>query len=430
MERIIMSSLMRWKESTHRKPLILLGARQTGKTYILKEFGKRAYEKVAYVNFDNNEELQNLFTLDYDIPRILTVISAIAGIKIEPGNTLIILDEIQEVPRGIGSLKYFCEDAPEYHVVVAGSLLGITMHHGESFPVGKVNFLRMYPMNFEEFLLAKGKEILVEKMKSRDWPMINALSNTLTHHLREYYLTGGMPAAVEEYVSSGDIGAVREIQNEIIDGYSRDISKHAPTAEVPRILLVWNSITSQLAKENKKFVYGALKKGARAKEFELAIQWLIDAGLVYKISRVKNVQMPLKIYEDFESFKLFMNDIGLMAAMAHVPSADILLGKSMNNFKGAFTENYVATQLKTMPGLGIYYYSREDSRLEIDFVVQKDSDIIPIEVKAEENLKSKSLHSLVSANPGMKGLRLSMSGYRDQEWMENVPLYAMHLAFS
>ncbi|WP_278910997.1 ATP-binding protein [Leyella stercorea] len=429
MERSIYSSLKKWKESPTRKPLILQGARQVGKTYILKEFGAREYSEVVYINCDDNNDMQNMF-VDYDVDRIIRSMSAISGVSIKPSTTLLILDEIQEVERGLASLKYFCEKAPEYHVAVAGSLLGITLHEGTSFPVGKVDMLYMYPMDFEEFLLAMGKEQLVEMLRSNSWAALTPLRGMLTELLRQYYFVGGMPEAVKAYVGRGDIWEVRSIHSKIIDAYRNDMSKHVPKQQVQRINMVWNSIPSQLARDNKKFIYGALRKGARANDFEIAIQWLVDSGLVHKVHRISKPVVPLKFYEDMASFKLFLLDCGLLGALSETPPEQILIGDNVfEEYKGAFTENYVLQQLKSLPRTFVYYYSNDNSTLEIDFVVQHEAHVIPIEVKAEENLRAKSLRQFVTDNAGLHGVRFSMSDYREQDWLTNVPLWAVRWAF-
>lgn len=429
MERSIYSSLKKWKESPTRKPLILQGARQVGKTYILKEFGAREYSEVVYINCDDNNDMQNMF-VDYDVDRIIRSMSAISGISIKPSTTLLILDEIQEVERGLASLKYFCEKAPEYHVAVAGSLLGITLHEGTSFPVGKVDMLYMYPMDFEEFLLAMGKEQLVELLRNNSWAALTPLRGMLTELLRQYYFVGGMPEAVKTYVERGDIWEVRSIHSKIIDAYRNDMSKHVPKQQVQRINMVWNSIPSQLARDNKKFIYGALRKGARANDFEIAIQWLVDSGLVHKVHRISKPVVPLKFYEDMASFKLFLLDCGLLGALSETPPEQILIGDNVfEEYKGAFTENYVLQQLKSLPRTFVYYYSNENSTLEIDFVVQHEAHVIPIEVKAEENLRAKSLRQFVTDNSGLHGVRFSMSDYREQDWLTNVPLWAVRWVF-
>lgn len=385
--------------------------------------------EVVYINCDDNNDMQNMF-VDYDVDRIIRSMSAISGISIKPSTTLLILDEIQEVERGLASLKYFCEKAPEYHVAVAGSLLGITLHEGTSFPVGKVDMLYMYPMDFEEFLLAMGKEQLVELLRSNSWAALTPLRGMLTELLRQYYFVGGMPEAVKTYVERGDIWEVRSIHSKIIDAYRNDMSKHVPKQQVQRINMVWNSIPSQLARDNKKFIYGALRKGARANDFEIAIQWLVDSGLVHKVHRISKPVVPLKFYEDMASFKLFLLDCGLLGALSETPPEQILIGDNVfEEYKGAFTENYVLQQLKSLPRTFVYYYSNDNSTLEIDFVVQHEAHVIPIEVKAEENLRAKSLRQFVTDNSGLHGVRFSMSDYREQDWLTNVPLWAVRWAF-
>lgn len=426
MERSIITQLKAWKQSPLRKPLILAGARQVGKTYILREFGKREYENVAYINCDNNPAVAGLFAEDYDMKRVLLVIGALTGQTITPGRTLIILDEIQELPRGLSALKYFCEQAPEYHVAGAGSLLGVAMHRGESAPVGKADIIRMGPMSFVEYLMARGETQLTQILLSRDWPTIAMLHVRLTKLLREYYFVGGMPEAVSTFLKTNDANEVRRVQNDILYLYRSDMSKHVSADEATRISMVWQSIPSQLARENKKFVYGAVRKGARAKDFETAILWLMDAGLIYKVPRVREVGMPLKFYEDLNAFKIFMLDVGLLGALSEMAPALMLMSNNvMTGSKGAFTENYVLCQLKALPDIATYYYSREDSRMEVDFVAQHQGRIIPIEVKAEENLRSKSLRAFMDRHEDLHAVRFSMSPYREQGWMTNYPLYAV-----
>ena len=425
MNRKAIEELYKWKASVDRKPLILQGARQVGKTWLIKEFAKEAYQKYAYVNFEDNDMLRQLFQNDFDIQRIINSIQWATGVTID-ANTLIILDEIQEAPRGITALKYFQEKAPEYHVVAAGSLLGIAMHQNDSFPVGKVDFMYLYPLSFFEFLEAIGEKRMVDLLLSKEWQMITMFRTKFEECLRQYYYVGGMPAVVCAFAADGDIERVRTLQNGILESYERDFSKHAPAIEVPRIRMVWQSIPAQLSKENRKFVYGVVKEGARAKDFELAIEWLKDAGLIYKVNRSKKGQLPLAAYEDFSAFKIFMSDIGLMGAMSKLPAQSLLSGNALfSDFKGAVTEQYVMQQLKTNAELSIYYWSADSSRGEIDFLLQRDSDIIPVEVKAEENLQAKSLRSFVDKNPGLHGVRLSMSPYREQDWMTNYPLYSV-----
>lgn len=425
MKRKAIEELYRWKARTDRKPLIVQGARQVGKTWLMKEFAKEAYKKCAYVNFEDNDMLRQLFQNDFDIPRIINSIQWTTGVTID-ADTLIILDEIQEAPRGITALKYFQEKAPEYHVVAAGSLLGIAMHQNDSFPVGKVDFMYLYPLSFFEFLEAIGEQRMVDLLLSKDWQMITMFRTKFEERLRQYYYVGGMPAVVSAFAEGGDIEHVRNLQNGILESYERDFSKHAPAIEVPRIRMVWQSVPAQLSKENRKFVYGVVKEGARAKDFELAIEWLKDAGLIYKVNRSKKGQLPLAAYEDFSAFKIFMSDIGLMGAMSNLPAQSLLSGNALfSDFKGALTEQYVMQQLKTNSNLAIYYWSADSSRGEIDFLLQRDCDIIPVEVKAEENLQAKSLRSFVDKNPGLHGVRLSMSPYREQDWMTNYPLYSV-----
>ena len=425
MERNIMNDLVAWKNRDDRKPLILLGARQVGKANILKEFGRRNYKNVAYINCDNNAMVSDLFASDYNINRIIFTIGAITGVDIQPGKTLIIMDEVQELRRGLSSLKYFCEDAPEYHVAVAGSLLGLTLHEGESFPVGKVNMLNMYPMTYEEFLLACGRKQMVDLLQSGQWDIVRGLKTLYVQFLREYYFVGGMPEAVEKFIQTNDANSVREVQNDILAAYEKDISKHTPAEQAMRIGQVWHSIPSQLAKENRKFIYGVVKKGARAKEYELSIQWLLDAGLVYKVNRVTTLGLPLMVHEDISAFKLFMLDCGLLGAMSHTPPAMLILPSDENTGKGDFTENFVCSQMKSIGGLPIFYYSKDNSQLELDFVVQAGTSVYPVEVKAEENLQAKSLKTTLVANPGMRGLRFSMSDYREEERITNIPLYGV-----
>ena len=425
MERIAYRQLLEWKNSGTRKPLILQGARQVGKTWILKDFARREYKNLAYISCENNERMRELFA-DYDTERIIRGISAVTMQSIVPGETLIFIDEIQEIPKAVSSLKYFCENQNEYHIAVAGSLLGIALHEGESFPVGKVDVIQLYPMTFEEFILALGKEKLLEILESRNWNEISMMRTELIENLRMYYFTGGMPEVVDLFVKTQDIPKVRALQNRILADYALDISKHAPKSAIPKISLVWNSIPSHLAKENKKFVYGALRKGARAAQYEDAIQWLVNAGLAYKITRVSKAAMPLHFYEQADVFKLFMHDCGLFGAMSETPPDLILLGsKVFEEYKGAFTEQFVLQQLKAMDDVFIHYYTNDDSTLEIDFLLQHGNKILPVEVKAEENLQSKSMKSFLAKNPDLHGLRFSMSPYREQERMTNIPLYAV-----
>lgn len=431
MERKIIGQLKSWKENPERKPLILLGARQVGKTWVMKHFGQTEFQNVAYINCDVEPLAKELFAADYNIPRILLTLQAITGTNIEAGKTLIIFDELQEVERGLHSLKYFQENAPEYHVMAAGSLLGITLGKGQSFPVGKVNTMHLYPMDFGEFLMAAGEADLCNLLHQPDWEILKILSTKYIDLLRQYYYVGGMPEVVDHFIQHHDLQEVRNKQREILDAYRRDISKHTTPMESMRIGQVLQSLPSQLARENKKFIYNVLKKGARAAEYELAIQWLMDAGLVHKVSRVKELQMPVKFYEDLSAFKLFLLDCGLLGCMTEASASQMLVGDNVfKEFKGAFTEQFVLQQLVTQ-GFSPYYWSSDKTPAEIDFVLQTDQRVIPVEVKAEENVRARSMSEYIKSHPeySLKGLRISMMGYQDQDWMENIPLYAISKYF-
>lgn len=423
MKRLIYQELIKWKDNPKRKPLVLNGARQVGKTYILREFAKNEYKHVVYFSLDREDSVRDLFERVSNPNDIIMSLSAISGVDIKQGSTIVVLDEIQECPKALTALKFFQEDMPELDIAVAGSLLGLSLHSGASFPVGKVDMLYLYPMNFEEFLLAMGKDIMVKMLRERNVTVIESIREEYIGLLRQYYYVGGMPAVVSEFVSSGELQTVRRIQQSILQNYRRDFSKHAPEREIPRINMVWDSIPSQLVKENKKFIYGAMRKGARAADFEMAIEWLIDAGLIYKVNRVKKPVLPLKFYEDMEAFKLFMLDIGLLGAMVEAPAKNILVGNDIfKEYKGAFTELYVHNELKQREKT-LYYHSVENSTIEIDFLVQSDDKVLPIEVKAEENVKAKSLRTFIQKYPDLKGIRISMKGREDQEWLLNLPLY-------
>ncbi len=430
MKRGIYQDLLRWKQKENRKPLILNGARQVGKTYILQEFGRREYKKLVFFSLDRSQKVAEVFETGGSTADMLMALSAIGNVDITPGDTLLVLDEVQSCPKALEALKLFCEDAPDVHVIVAGSLLGLSLHNGVSYPVGKVEELRLYPMTFLEFLDAMGKAKLAEMLKSCNWAVVGMLESELISLLRQYYYVGGMPAAVLAHIEQKGLQEVRRIQQQIITDYRRDFSKHAPAREIPRINMVWDSIPAQLAKEKKKFIYGAIKKSARASDFELAIQWLTDAGLAYRVPRANSPKVPLKFYEDLGAFKLFMLDVGLMGAMTDTSAESMLVGDEVfTEYKGAFTELYVFTQLKTL-NLPLYYHSVDNSTIEIDFLAQWHDKVVPIEVKAESNVKSKSLHTFINNNPDLKGLRFSMLPYKDQDWVTNIPLYACLSAFS
>lgn len=425
MIRLKTKELYAWKERKNRKPLILQGARQVGKTWLMRTFASEAFPKHVYVNFEDNTPLREVFTKDFDIQRILFEVSLATGVAVDD-STLLILDEIQEAPRGVTALKYFYEQRPQLPVMAAGSLLGIASNKPNSFPVGKVDFLTLNPLSFFEFLDAMGKGQFVQAIHQKQWEALGPYTSQLEDLLRQYYLVGGMPEVVQAFVDTRDVLEVRRLQQNILNAYDRDFSKHAPLPEVPRLRMVWHSIIGQLAKENKKFIYGLLKGGARAKNFELAIEWLQDAGLVYKVNRVKKSHLPLSAYEDFSAFKLFMLDVGLLGAMAGLSPQTLLKGNAVfTEFKGALAEQYTFQQLRLAADNLIYYWSAENSRGEIDFLVQRDERIVPIEVKAEDNLQSKSLRLFVEADNGLHGLRFSMAPYRQQDWMTNYPLYAV-----
>lgn len=425
MERLIMQELLKWKNKKRRKPLIIQGARQVGKTWIMKEFGEKYFQNVVYISFDNNEHMKNIFELDYDITRIISALKIEYGSDFTAENTLLIFDEIQEVPKALTALKYFCENAPEYAIVAAGSLLGVALHEGTSFPVGKVDFIHLYPLNFREFLMALGEKQLADLLVKADYELINAFSGKYIDLLRKYYYVGGMPEVVQTYVETDNLVEVRSLQKELLDYYENDFSKHAPKDVVPRLHMVWNSIPMQLAKENRKFVYGLIREGARAKDYELAIQWLKDCGLIHKSYRVKKPGMPLIAYMEMNSFKIFMLDVGLLAAKGNVSAKTLLEGtRIFEEFKGALTEQFVAQELAS-EGYELYYYSTENSSGEIDFIIQQSDYCIPIEVKAEENLRAKSLKAFCDKYHCNLAIRTSMSNYRKQDWMTNIPLYAV-----
>lgn len=424
MKRFALEKLKIWKEKPDRKPLIIRGARQVGKTWLMKEFGKTCFEKTAYVNFDSNPRMQQLFEGEIDVERMILAISAETGVSINCADTLLIFDEVQEVPKALGSLKYFCENAPEYAIVAAGSLLGVAMHKGTSFPVGKVDFMDLYPLSFQEFLCALGEERFVTMLQSTDTDMVTMFKTKYIDRLREYYYVGGMPEAVQNFVLNKDYNKVREIQKNLLNYYQQDFSKHAKISLVPRLNLVWNSIPMQLAKENKKYIYGQVREGARAKDFELAIQWLLDCGLIHKVHRVKKPSLPLKAYMDLNAFKIYMLDVGLLLAMADLDASVIIDGNRIfTEFKGALTEQYVLQQMIAELGVEPYYYTTTNSTGKIDFMLQAPGSVIPVEVKAEENLRAKSLWAFCEKYHPKHAVRTSMSDFREQDWMTNIPLY-------
>lgn len=426
MYRLAIKELWQWKQGKHRKPLIIEGARQVGKTWLMKEFGRQAYPTTVYINFDANTVMAELFAADLDTDRLLMGLEIYAGQKIDAENTLLIFDEIQEVPQALASLKYFYENAPQYHIICAGSLLGIALHEGTSFPVGKVDFLKLCPLTFSEFLMATGREQLAQLLASRDFPLVTSFKQTYIDALKQYYFVGGMPEAVQSFAEEKDFNEVRNIQKRILAAYEQDFSKHAPLEIVPKLRMVWNSIPSQLAKENKKFIYGLVREGGRAKDYETAIMWLSDCGLVHKISRVNAPGIPLKAYEDLKAFKLFMVDVGLLGCMAGLHPRTLLEGSDLFvEFKGALTEQYVCQQLKAAKALDVYYYTNDRGSCEVDFVVNTGREILPVEVKAEVNLKAKSLKTYREKYQPAHSVRISMADYKEEEWLIDLPLYAI-----
>lgn len=426
MTRYAMDDLIKWKENPARKPLLIKGARQVGKTWLMKAFGKQYFQKTAYINFDNNPNMKKAFEEDYDIERLLMAISIEAKVSVTPTDTLILFDEVQEAPKAIAALKYFYENAPEYAVIVAGSLLGVAIHEGVSFPVGKVDILELHPLSYREFLEAMGEKELADLIRSGDYELMTAFKSKLIHWLKNYYYIGGMPEVVQNFALNKDYIEVRKIQNTIIEMYENDFSKHTSIGELPRIRMVWNSIPMQLAKENKKFFFGQIREGARQKEFEVAIEWLCDCGLIKRVYRVTKPAMPLKAYTEFSAFKLFLLDVGLLSALSELDARSILQGSDIfTEFKGALTEQYVHQQLVSDTEYTPYYFAPQNSTVEIDFIVQKNSDIVPVEVKAEENLRAKSLKCYCEKYQPEYAVRTSMSDYRRQDWMTNLPLYAV-----
>lgn len=429
MYRMAIKQLQKWKAKKQRKPLIIRGARQVGKTWLMKKFGASEYSSTVYVNFDNNERMKTLFEGSLEVERLITGLELYAGHKIDPGNTLLIFDEVQEVPKALSSLKYFNEEAPQYQIVCAGSLLGVALHQGTSFPVGKVEFLDLYPLSFFEFLMAMDKERYVALLRKGDFDMAITFKQDYIDLLKHYYYVGGMPEAVQAFSDNRDFNEVREIQRRILEAYEQDFSKHAPNEAVPRIRMLWNSIPAQLAKENRKFIYGLIKEGARAKEYELAMLWLTDCGLVQKVHRVTVPSLPLKAYEDLKAFKLFLVDVGLLSCLVGLRQDVLLDGNELfKEFKGALTEQYVLQQLKTIKGLNIYYWTADRGTAEVDFLLDNGSDVIPVEVKAEVNLQAKSLKVYREKFQPKLSIRASMADYKKEDWLLNLPLWAVESA--
>lgn len=427
MKRDAMKELINWKSDTRRKPLIIRGARQVGKTWLMKEFGRASYDKVAYINFDNNDRMEALFNGNLEIDRLIIALKIESGTDIDEDNTLIIFDEIQEVPKALTALKYFCEKAPQYHIVAAGSLLGVALHPGTSFPVGKVSFMDLHPFSFVEFLSATGNEELRALIEKHDFDLITTFKGRFVDLLKQYFFIGGMPEAVSTFIQHQDFGAVREVQSRLLTAYEQDFSKHAPNETVPRLRMLWASVPAQLAKENRKFVYGHIRQGARAREYELAMQWLMDCGLIHKVCRISKPNMPLMAYKDTEAFKLYVLDVGLLSAMSKLDVKSILEGNRIfEEFKGALTEQYILQQLVANKNIEPFYWSADRSKGEVNFVFQKGSDIVPLEVKAAENLQAKSLKSYCAKYGPKYAVRTSMSDYRKETWLINIPLYGIN----
>lgn len=426
MQRYALKHLIDWKNKKNHKPLVIQGARQVGKTWLMQEFGKKYYEQVAYINFDVDVKSREIFDVDYDTERLIMDIGLATKTKINAENTLIIFDEIQECPRALTSLKYFRENAPQYDIIVAGSLLGVACHEGTGFPVGKVSFMNLFPLSFEEFLLAMGEERFVELLNKKDFKTIKLFNNKYEKLLKQYCYVGGMPEIVQDFVENKDFESVRNLQKEILSAYEEDFTKHIPANTVAKIRLLWKSIPAQLSKENKKFIYGAAKEGARARDFEAALSWLINSGLVYRVNKITKPDLPITAYEDFNSFKLFVLDVGLLGAMTDLQADTIIDGNRIfEEFKGAIAEQYVLQQFKTIKDLPVFYWSNETSRAEIDFVIQIKSDVVPVEVKAERNLQAKSLKVYMEKFKPNYAIRTSMADYKKTDNLIDLPLYTL-----
>lgn len=426
MRRSAYRSLVDWKQKPARKPLIIQGARQVGKTWLMREFGKNEFATTAYFNFETSKTLHAIFKSGLDTEKIIASLSILAGFTIKPSGTLIILDEIQSCPEAIASLKYFQENSPAYHILAAGSLLGIAIHAGVSFPVGKVDFLTVYPLDFPEFLDAMGQSLLLQALESGDQTLIENFHDQWVELLKQYYFVGGMPEVVSTFITNNNYHQAREIQDSILTAYENDFSKHAPIAQLPRIRLIWHSIVGQLAKENSKFIYSVLRKGSRAKEFELAIEWLKDAGLIHKVTRVSKPGLPVNAYADWSDFKIYLNDVGLMCALGDLNAEIILRGHDLfREFKGTVSEQFVLQQLVSQ-GFQPYYWAPENAEAEVDFLIQKNNEVVPIEVKSAENIRSRSLRSYYDRYKPEQCIRTSLAGFQKQEWMQNIPLYFFH----
>lgn len=426
MRRLAIDELVKWKNKQNRKPLVIMGARQVGKTWLMKEFGREYYKKTAYISFYNNQNMARVFETDLDMKRILMSLSIEAGVSITPEDTLIIFDEIQNAPKAFEALKYFCEEASEYHIVAAGSLLGVAIHEGVSYPVGKVDVMDLYPLNFREYLYAMSEELLADALITKEYAVIDNFSDRYFFHLKNYYYVGGMPAVVDAFKDNQDYIEVRKIQEQILRQYQGDFGKHVASKELPRINMVWESLPIQLAKENKKFFFGQIKKGARSGEFEVAIQWLVDSGLVHKVYKVNEPHVPLAAYKDFSAYKIFLIDVGLLGAMSGLDAKSIISGNDIFvEFKGALTEQYVLQQLLSDTEYKPFYYGTDSNRFEQDFIIQMEDKVVPIEVKADCNIHSQSLKAFHDKFDTKLSVRFSTLKYKEQEWMINIPLYAV-----
>lgn len=427
MKREALEILKQWKNRPNRKPMIIRGARQVGKTWLMEELGRTCYDRVLHINLDTDIVARSLFTQDMNVERIIHGLELSDGAKINPDNTLIILDEIQEVPQALSSLKYFYERLPQYHIIAAGSLLRIALHQGTSFPVGKVDFLSLSPLTFREFLGAIGKDNLLELLDTRDFKMMKVFHQDFIECLKQYYFVGGMPEADANFAAYSDYNEVRAIQKRILLAYEMDFSKHVPSRDIPRLRMLWQSIPNQLAKENRKFIYGQIREGARAKEYEAALLWLSDCGLIHRVNRISKPALPLSAYSDSRAFKVYLLDVGLLSALSGLTAQTLIDGNRVfTEYKGALTEQYVCQQIASTE-IPFSYWARERGDAEVDFVIQSGENILPIEVKAETNLQAKSLKVYHEMYQPQLSIRTSMADYKRQYWLLNLPLYAVEL---
>jgi predicted AAA+ superfamily ATPase len=426
MIRTPVKKLLQGKQNQLKKPLILQGARQVGKTWLMKAFAEQYYQHHIYINFEQDKTVHALFEQNLVISQILAALAAYTGKPIELNSTLIIFDEIQECPSALTSLKYFEESGERHHILAAGSLLGVALHQNTSFPVGKVEFLNVYPMSFGEFLEVMGEAALLAFIREKEWDMVKVFTARLTELLRTYMFIGGMPEVVKHFLEHRDFHSAREVQQQILNAYELDFSKHAPSEIVPRIRMIWESFPSQLGKENKKFIYGIIREGARAKDYELALNWLVDAGLLHKVSQVSKPAIPLKAYRDLRAFKLYTHDVGILGALCNLHPRSVLQPQQLfNEYKGYLTEQFVLQQLVAVGHKELHYWSSDTGRAEVDFVLENQGLVHPVEVKASENLKAKSMKVYHDKFAPSSGIRFSLSSYNDASWITNIPLYAL-----